>query len=79
MSSIERDRNPAQIGFVWTADQGGTTIVIFPLEESRQVSDPARERLTRNTGVRAIGGVPMGLESKGLKEFIDRQRGNMQS
>ena len=79
MSSIESDRNTVQIGFVWTADQGGPTIVEFPLEKSGQVSDPARDRLMRHTGVRAIGGVPMGLEPEVMKEFIDRQRGNMQS
>lgn len=71
LKKIEFMVNPEQKEFVWTSDGGGITVVGRIIEEPTVQSDPARQRLLRNTGVRALGGVPIHLDPEKIRTFLD--------
>lgn len=71
LKKIEFMVNPEQKEFVWTSDGGGTTVVGRIIEEPTVQSDPARQRLLRGTGVRALGGVPIHLDPEKIRTFLD--------
>lgn len=73
LKKIEFMANPEfkQGEFVWTSDGGGSTVVGRIIEEPTVQPDPARQRLLRDTGVRALGGVPIHLDPEKIRKFLD--------